>query len=192
MSWNPPMEIGLWNAWILMLFFPLHPVLMTVIDKAVGTGEIWKKVGDTPVEKGAKRVNMLCLVLQVLLLAYSLFLPLRLGSTWFAVGLAVYLVGLVMLIATIVVIAATPAGIPFTRGPYTLTRHPAYVSQTLLFVGTALAAGSWVFLLVALGLSYLIASFAAEEEQSCLENFGEAYRAYMDRTPRWLGIPKAK
>jgi protein-S-isoprenylcysteine O-methyltransferase Ste14 len=28
------------------------------------------------------------------------------------------------------------------------------------------------------------------EERTCLNKFGNAYREYMDRTPRWLGIPK--
>ena len=37
MSWLPAFEIGLWNAWILMLYFPLHGLIMTVVDKAIGT-----------------------------------------------------------------------------------------------------------------------------------------------------------
>jgi len=38
MSLIPAFEIGVWNAWIYMLYFPLHPLLMGLIDRAVGTG----------------------------------------------------------------------------------------------------------------------------------------------------------
>jgi protein-S-isoprenylcysteine O-methyltransferase Ste14 len=28
------------------------------------------------------------------------------------------------------------------------------------------------------------------EERELLEKYGDAYRKYMDSTPRWIGIPK--
>jgi protein-S-isoprenylcysteine O-methyltransferase Ste14 len=30
------------------------------------------------------------------------------------------------------------------------------------------------------------------QERSCLETYRDAYREYMDITPRWLGIPKSE
>jgi len=30
------------------------------------------------------------------------------------------------------------------------------------------------------------------EERFCLEKYGDAYREYMNRTPRWIGIPKSE
>jgi hypothetical protein len=50
MTLIPAFEIGFLNAWILMLHYPLHPLVMLVIDKVVGTGEITKKMGDVPYE----------------------------------------------------------------------------------------------------------------------------------------------
>jgi len=32
---------------------------------------------------------------------------------------------------------------------------------------------------------------AIPEERFCLKQYGKAYEEYMNRTPRWLGIPKA-
>jgi len=43
MSLVPEFEIGLWNAWILTLYLPLHPLIMMLIDKVVGTGDMFKK-----------------------------------------------------------------------------------------------------------------------------------------------------
>ena len=47
MSAIPTFEIGIWNAWILTLYVALHPLIMMLIDKLVGTGDIFKKMGDT-------------------------------------------------------------------------------------------------------------------------------------------------
>jgi protein-S-isoprenylcysteine O-methyltransferase Ste14 len=30
------------------------------------------------------------------------------------------------------------------------------------------------------------------EERFCLKEYGDAYREYMNRTPRWIGITKSK
>jgi protein-S-isoprenylcysteine O-methyltransferase Ste14 len=128
MSWLPAFEIGLWNAWILMLYFPLHPLIMIVVDKAVGTGGIFKKMGDVPYEKGEKRAYVIYMVVLLVLLAYSVFLPLKLGTLWFYAGLTTYLVGLVIFLTAIVNIATTPLGQPFTNGMYRYSRHPLYFS----------------------------------------------------------------
>jgi protein-S-isoprenylcysteine O-methyltransferase Ste14 len=37
----------------------------------------------------------------------------------------------------------------------------------------------------------LTSLFVAAEERHCLEKYGEAYLEYMNRTPRWIGLPKA-
>ena len=34
--------------------------------------------------------------------------------------------------------------------------------------------------------------FIKIEEAQCLGHYGGAYREYMDRTPRWIGIPKSE
>jgi protein-S-isoprenylcysteine O-methyltransferase Ste14 len=30
------------------------------------------------------------------------------------------------------------------------------------------------------------------EEQGCLKHYGDVYREYMNRTPRWIGIPRSE
>jgi len=128
MSWIPAFQISLWNAWILMLYFPLHPIIMIVVDKAIGAGEIFKKMGDVPYEKGEKRAFVISMVILLLLLVYSVFLPLKIGTMWFYVGLTTYLVGLVMFLTAIVNIATTPLKQPFTKGMYRYSRQPMLLS----------------------------------------------------------------
>jgi protein-S-isoprenylcysteine O-methyltransferase Ste14 len=191
MSWLPAFEIGLWNAWILMLYFPLHGLIQTVVDKAVGTGEMFKKMGDVPFEKGEKRVFVISMVVMLLLFAYSVFLPLKLGTVWFYAGLTTYLVGLVMFLTAIVNIATTPLGLPFTKGMYRYSRHPMMFSMLITFVGASIASGSWILLLLSLIFIFLQTATAIAEERGCLETYGDEYQEYLNRTPRWIGMPKS-
>jgi protein-S-isoprenylcysteine O-methyltransferase Ste14 len=192
MSWLPVFEIGLWNAWILMLYVPLHPLIMIVVDKAVGAGGIFKKMGNVPYEKGEKRAYVIYMVVLLVLLAYSVFLPLRLGTVWFYAGLTTYLVGLVMFLTAIVNIATSPLGQPFTNGMYRYSRHPLYFSFFITFVGVGVASASWIFLLLSVVIMILQSNLVIAEERGCLENYGDVYQEYLNRTPRWLGIPKSR
>jgi protein-S-isoprenylcysteine O-methyltransferase Ste14 len=164
---------------------------MIVVDKAVGTGGIFKKMGDVPYEKGEKRAYVIYMVVLLVLLAYSVFLPLKLGTVWFYAGLTTYLVGLVMFLTAIVNIATTPLGQPFTQGMYRYSRHPLYLSISITFVGVSVASASWVFLLLSVVIMILQTSPAIAEERGCLENYGDEYQEYLNRTPRWIGIPKS-
>ena len=116
------------EAWILMLYFPLHPIIMIVVDTAIGAGEIFKKMGDVPYEKGEKRAFVISMGILLLLLVYSVFLPLKFGTMWFYVGLTTYVVGLVMILTAIVNIATTPLKQPFTKGMYRYSRQPMLLS----------------------------------------------------------------
>jgi protein-S-isoprenylcysteine O-methyltransferase Ste14 len=192
MSWLPAFKIGLWNAWILMLYLPFHPLIMLVVDKAVGTGEIFKKMGDVPYEKGEKRAFVIYMVVQLLLLAYSIFLPLRLGTGWFYAGLTIYLVGLVMFLTAIVNIATTPLEQPFTQGVYRYSRNPMLFAGLITFVGVSVVSASWVFLLLTVVIMIVQTYQVIAEERGCLETYGVKYQEYMNKTPRWIGNPKSK
>ena len=68
------------------------------------------------------------------------------------------------------------------RGPYRWVRHPFYVSVTLFLVGVSLAAANWFFLLFGAVVLALIGIRTRTEEAKLEERFGEAYRAYKERT----------
>jgi len=191
MSWMPEFKIGLWNAWILVLYFPLHPVIMILLDKVAGTGDIFKKMGDPPYERWEKRACILANIISFVMLIYSLFLPLKTGTTWFIIGLLIYLVGLAMFIYAIVNIVTTPLGQPFIDGIYHYSRHPMLFSIFITFLGISLATISWVFLLLSIVFSVLEGFLVNAEERGCLEMFGDRYQKYLDSTPRWIGMPKS-
>ena len=53
-----------------------------------------------------------------------------------------------------------------------------------------IASASWIFLLIFIVQLVSISIVAVREERSCLKMYGESYRKYMNKTPRWVGIPR--
>jgi protein-S-isoprenylcysteine O-methyltransferase Ste14 len=190
MALSPAFEIGVWNAWILMLYYPLHPVLMLLIDKLVGTGGINQKMGDSPWNRTEKLAFIFANVFSFILLFYSIFIPLKLDSAWFYIGIVIYLFGLVMFLVAIGNIATTPLGEPFVKGLYRYSRHPMVFFSFFTFIGVGIATASWLFLLLSTMVIILFAIYVIAEERGCCERYGDTYREYINRAPRWLGIPK--
>ena len=183
MTLVPALEIGLWNAWILSGFTFLHIFVVSTVVRR----DISKKMDHGQAEQ--RRIYFAAIFWFVILL-YSIFLPLQLGTAWLYTGLALYLVGTVFLTLFFIDVAATPYGQPFTRGAYRYSRNPMYVGMILQFIGTAVATASWLLLLLTLMLIFVMWSVVTVEERTCLEKYGDTYRKYMNRTPRWIGIPK--
>jgi protein-S-isoprenylcysteine O-methyltransferase Ste14 len=66
------------------------------------------------------------------------------------------------------------------------SRNPIYVGISLVYAGIGIAARSpWVFIL-ALPLAIVMRYVVAREEAYLERRFGDAYRYYMGRVPRWL------
>ena len=191
MSLIPAFQIGVWNNWIITLYPLLHPLVMILIDKAVGTGDISKKM-ENFVHNKVDKINFIFtdFILFFGLFIYSIFLPLKLGTAWFYMGLALCLLGVIVWTTAIVNVAKVPLGEPFTKGLYRYSRHPMTLASFLLYIGAGIASASWVFLLLSIVLIVLTLFLTRAEERHCLEKWGDAYRKYMDRTPRWIGIPK--
>ena len=72
------------------------------------------------------------------------------------------------------------------KGPYRFVRHPFYDAVALSVVASALVAANW-FLLAGGALTLaLIVVRTGREEARLVARFGEAYRAYMRNTGRFL------
>jgi protein-S-isoprenylcysteine O-methyltransferase Ste14 len=188
MSLVPAFEVGVWNAWLLMLPLVLIPPIMAPIKKG-----LFKKTESTAnLSKTEKRVFVFSKVFLALSFLYSIFLPLKLGTLWFYVGLPISLLGIAMYIVVSVNIANTPVGEPVTTGLYRYSRHPMYVASFPALVGAGIASASWLFLLLAILVTVTHFMNGIFEERLCLEAYGSVYQKYLNRTPRWIGMPKSK
>lgn len=192
MSLVPAFDIGIWNAWILMLLTLLTYVPLQLINK-----EAMKKVNEGWASEKWSRTERLAAnsthnIIIPLIIIYSVFLPLKLGTAWLYVGLPICFIGLIMNLMVGINIATIPFDKePITKGVYRFSRHPAYFGGFLLYLGIGIACASWVFLLLAVAWIVLWSIAVPAEERSLMAKYGDAYRKYMSKTPRWVGIPKS-
>lgn len=194
MSLIPAFEIGIWNAWILMLIVVFHAVLSFVMI-ILSKGDLKKRLSEIPTNppfnKTENRIKSLSNVFIILLLVYSVFLPLQIGTIWLYTGLAVFSLGFIARQVTIVPWVTTPLDKPVTAGLYRYSRHPIYLTMIWQLIGISVAAASLFFLLLTIVLIFLINYQLIPEERFCLLKYGNTYDEYMNRTPRWIGLPKS-
>ncbi|HEY78164.1 MAG TPA: isoprenylcysteine carboxylmethyltransferase family protein [Dehalococcoidia bacterium] len=190
MSLIPAFEIGVLNAWIFMIWLVIQNFGIRLIGK-----ELYQRAGDPPDMKAShmhKIASYISMPLWLLTTAYSIFLPLQLATIWFYIGLAIFLLGLIMNIFATINFATTPMAEPVIKGVYSYSRHPIYIAILLIYLSVGIASASWIFLLVVIIWAVLVSVSATDEERYCLKKYGEAYHDYMNRTPRWVGIPKSE
>ena len=73
-----------------------------------------------------------------------------------------------------------------TTGPYALTRNPMYLGHLLSLAGLALATGSPVAVAGLLWQWRRLGGRVLIDEERLLRIFGDEYRDYMSRVPRWV------
>jgi protein-S-isoprenylcysteine O-methyltransferase Ste14 len=192
MSLIPAFEIGIWNAWILQGLFILASI---VPDFLMGKEAklSMKRMSQFVPFSGTEKILALSthVVIMPIAAIYSIFLPLKLGTAWLYVGLPIFALSLVMYIVTTISIANAPVNEPVTRGAYRISRHPVYFSGFLLYLGIGIACASWVLLLCAVLWIVFWQIALPTEERFLLKKYGNAYRKYMNKTPRWIGVPKS-
>jgi protein-S-isoprenylcysteine O-methyltransferase Ste14 len=190
MSFIPEFEIGLWNAWIFMLISLLTlPSFFRIAKRRVIPSQDEEF---NALSRSNKTLFCSSKFIFFIAAIYSIFLPLKLGTIWFYVGASITLIGLVGNIVVMMNWANTPPNEPIIKGFYRYSRHPMYVNYFFVFLGVSIATASWLFVLFLILFTVGAVAFVDFEEQGCLEQYGDAYREYMNRTPRWIGIPKSK
>ena len=127
---------------------------------AGGTPSGWNLLGCVPVAAGT------ALLVWVMVLGFSRYrdLPERVPTDW------------------------SPA-LLLTGGPYAFSRHPMYVGELALWLGFAVLYGSPAVLAGFAAWIAVMRRLAVREESALAAKFGDAYRRYQARVPRWFGWP---
>jgi protein-S-isoprenylcysteine O-methyltransferase Ste14 len=85
------------------------------------------------------------------------------------------------------VVPDEPSTALLESGPYRYTRNPIYISFTIFYFGLAIMLTSaWMLVLLVPVLIVLQRGVVEREEAYLASKFGEAYRKYQSRVPRWL------
>lgn len=179
----PALKIGWLNGWTLLAFeFLIQGGLLLVFPKAV-VARLFDRSGWSSKQQFftilGKLFSLVCLVLIILT-------PLKVNTSLFIIGVILYLAGIAGLVTAMLNFKDTPPGQPVTKGVYRFSRHPQIVALFFVFLGICLAIGSWVAL-IALLLSKVFQHFGIlAEEEVCLKQYGDPYRKYLKRVPRYM------
>jgi protein-S-isoprenylcysteine O-methyltransferase Ste14 len=116
---------------------------------------------------------------------------------WNLLGLIPVVVGTIGLLWTMVLhFAQSPEGVEMAlaksyllrHGPYNFTRNPMFLADLALVFGWALFYGSVILFIGFLAACALFNFVAVPLEERALEvRFGDAYREYKNKVPRWFG-----
>ena len=193
----PAFGLGLWNAWIITVLGLILPNITSFIMPKKYKEVVKKRMGEFRWSEFSNTVKIALIIANGIIMPftiiYSFFLPLRLGTVWLYVGLPISILGIIMPFIAQVSFATAPLDKPIATGVYRFSRNPEYLSVFLQYLGIAISCLSWVFVLCAVAwIISLHIEVAQSEEPSLIEKYGDAYREYMIRTPRWIGIPKTR
>ena len=187
MSLIPAFKIGIWNAWIFMSIFLLQMLVMIFAGKRI------RKRSHVPEDARRnnfeKYVSIAGNLVWLSALVYSVFLPLQPGTIWFYAGLSLFIIGLIIMAVATFDFITTPVDLLITKGFYRFSRHPMYLATFFICLGTGIAASSWLFIVFSLIMVYCFHQEALIEEKYCLKKYND-YQEYMNKVPRWLGLPK--
>ena len=187
MSLIPEFALGLWNAWILVI-----PMLITFFfDVRVTAARESGKAGDFELTKRENMLMNAVFLPMIVSFVYAIFLPMQLGTIWLYSGLLIFLFGMVFTVVAVLNFASSPKDEVITKRLYRFSRNPMYIGLLLMQFGLGIACSSWLYLLLTVVLMILLNAVLPSEERYCLYRYGDDYRKYMNRTPRWIGTPKS-
>ncbi len=80
-----------------------------------------------------------------------------------------------------------PSTVLIDVGPYRFTRNPIYISFVVFYFGLAIVLTSAWMLVLLIPMLIVLERGVVEREEAYLQaKFGDAYRKYQARVPRWL------
>jgi len=133
-----------------------------------------------------KAASFCSMFIMITFMIVSVFVRLKAGPVWFFPGLVMVLAGFAAHISSKVVFGKTESTQAVTGGMYKVSRNPMYASLSLVFLGAVIASQSIVlavlWILMAAATHVLIRS----EEQYCIKTYGDSFREYMRKTPRYF------
>ena len=181
----PELRIGLLNGWIPLVLYFIG--LIRSVSLYSNESRIW--LFDNPKDESKRVLMFIRLCGQLAMMAYIVMMiitPLNINNPIFLVGAVIYSVGYILEMSALYYFRRTPVGQPVVKGPYRFSRNPQWLGLFLVLLGSAIAAGIWLYIgIVAIvGIIYHIQILA--EETACIKKYGESYREYMNRKPRYF------
>ncbi len=173
-------EIG--NGWIQSLIY-----LAVSYAPMLFGGKAAKRLVDFTFASTMGKINsFFIMLLFILMLVYPIFLKIQTGTFFFYTGLVLFILSGILAITSFINYFSAPLDQTICKGMYKISRNPIYVSISLMGFGMALMCHSaliTIFLIMNLILQHFI---ILEEEKFCMEKYGNSYREFKHKVPRYL------
>ena len=185
MTWLPELKPGLFNAWLPLAVFYLFFVLFILTQPK----EIIKKLYQVSPSKWPpswRKIYFSGRIFTLVTLGLLIFSRLRIGQTAFYMGMLIYAAGFVIIFTALFNYASTPPDKAVTKGLYRWSRNPQFLGLALIFLGTCLACGSILLVLLFLAAMSTYHFRILGEEDQCLKAYGDSYKIYLESTKRYI------
>ena len=183
MTLIPELKIGLLNAWLPILFFNIFMMVLPYLVNQQGA----KRAIDTSwYEKKDKKKIALTSIFWYGQIIYGIWAPLKIGTVWFNIGAVITITGFILYTIANNNFMTAPLDKAITVGLYKISRNPLYFFSSIIMIGISIAAASWIMLVIIAIYWAITHQIIKAEEQYCLKTYGEEYRKYMDKAPRYI------
>ncbi|MBN2085737.1 MAG: hypothetical protein JW748_10995 [Anaerolineales bacterium] len=179
----PELRLGWLNGWIALAMLVLADAILFLAFSKPVVARLWDRSQWSRKQRIFTVIGKLISLGGLILIVFT---PLKIGTPVLVIGAVMAVLGLAGVIASVIDFARTPPDQPVTRGLYRISRHPQAVGAGLVLLGASIAIGSWAAVILwALGHLFGHWGILAEEE-ACLAQYGEPYRQYLQRVPRYF------
>jgi protein-S-isoprenylcysteine O-methyltransferase Ste14 len=179
----PALSLGWLNGWIALALLALVDGFLFLIFPKPVVKRLWDRSGWSPKQTVFTVIGKLVALGGLILIAFT---PLKAGTPVFYLGAALVLAALAGLVKALFDFRNTPPSQPVSRGLYKISRHPQIVMSALVLLGASIAIGSWTAVILWAFSRLLSHAGILAEEEICLKQYGEYYREYLQRVPRYL------
>lgn len=181
----PRLQIGWLNGWTLIgLLYMVFGALLAAFPKDVRARLYYYDRSHW--DKNQRVLFFMRRVSVLVYLILAIFTPLRTGANVFIPGVILFSFGLVGFVIALSNFKDMPVNQPATEGLYRISRHPQILMLFISGVGICIAIGSWLALLILIIAKFFGHFRTLAEEEACLVQYGDSYRNYMERVPRYF------
>jgi protein-S-isoprenylcysteine O-methyltransferase Ste14 len=179
----PELKLGWSNGWLLLgAFYLIFGILMFLTPKDI-VAKLFSVAGwsrqQVIFSTIGKPFSLACL-------GIIIFSPLKIGQNVFIAGCAVFLIGFTGMMIALSNFRNPPSDQPVILGLYRISRNPQWVSLATMLLGSCIAIGSWLAIILLLTGVVFYHFRILGEERACLDRFGEPYQSYLKRVPRYF------
>jgi protein-S-isoprenylcysteine O-methyltransferase Ste14 len=181
----PELKIGILNGWIPLVLYSIGLIVSILLSSK--ETRIW--LFNNPKDEKKKVLMFVRCFGQLVMMAYILMMvitPLNTNQPIFIGGAVVYSIGYVLEMSALDYFRRTPLGQPVVEGPYRVSRNPQWLGLFLVLLGTAIAVGIWLYIGIVVIVGFIYHIQIVDEETTCINEYGESYREYMNRIPRYF------